>query len=144
MNSGEMVLNAEQQANLFKHINTPVAKMMGDGVTSVLTNKNDVQAKPVGNKEYIYTPKSVQTSTVNGNTITVKDFNLNVKGSIRLEGGNGSRDIDINALLNDITFVNALKDVIKQSINNDINGGRLMNDVAQMRGLPAQTTLWGR
>ena len=144
VNSGEMVLNAEQQANLFKHINTPVAKMMGDGVTSVLTNKNDVQAKPVGNKEYIYTPKSVQTSTVNGNTITVKDFNLNVKGSIRLEGGNGSRDIDINALLNDITFVNALKDVIKQSINNDINGGRLMNDVAQMRGLPAQTTLWGR
>lgn len=144
VNSGEMVLNAEQQANLFKHINTPVAKMMGDGVTSVLTNRNDVQAKPVGNKEYIYTPKSVQTSTVNGNTITVKDFNLNVKGNIRLEGGNSARDIDINALLNDLTFVNALKEVIKQSINNDINGGRLMNDVAQMRGLPAQTTLWGR
>lgn len=196
VNSGEMVLNAEQQANLFKHINTPfdkitgngvvnmhvyktntqilpfdhnerakpqvdlsqrmnipfirtmggtpVAKMMGDGVTSVLTNRNDIQAKPVGNKEYIYTPKTVQTSTVNGNTITVKDFNLNVKGSIRLEGGNSSRDIDMNALLNDLTFVNALKEVIKQSINNDINGGRLMNDVAQMRGLPAQTTLWGR
>ena len=144
VNSGEMVLNAEQQANLFKHINTPVAKMMGDGVTSVLTNRNDVQAKPVGNKEYIYTPKTVQTSTVNGNTITVKDFNLNVKGSIRLEGGNSSRDIDMNALLNDLTFVNALKEAIKQSINNDINGGRLMNDVAQMRGLPAQTTLWGR
>ena len=112
------------------------------GVRSTLSTRNDVQAKPVGEREYIYVPPKVQAP--NGGSVTVNDFNINISGTIKLDAGNSQKSVSTQELLNDRQFVNSLKELIKQSINNDINGGRFMNDVAQMRGLPAQTALWGR
>lgn len=140
VNSGEMVLNRNQQYRLFRFING-----IDDEIRtySPLASKNDVKAKPVGEKEYIYIPqKSNEDSHVS--TVTVKDINLNINGTIRLDSGTSSRNIELNKLLEDTQFISKLKDIIKQSINNDINGGRFMNDVAQLRGLPSQTTIWGR
>ena len=134
VNSGEMILNKEQQVNLFNQLNTPI---------STLVARNDVKAKPVGEKEYIYIPKSTSTSNVNGNTVTVKDINVNINGTIRLDGGSFGKDIDARSLLNDSRFIDALKDIVKRSMNTDANGGRFMNDTAQMRGLPSQTAIWG-
>lgn len=158
LNSGEMVLNQNQQSNaynhyfnttnavssinasqqgdLFKAFNTSkgVSSLMPSTITSVLSNNNDVMAKPVGEKEYIYTPTRSETSNINGNTVTVKDFNINLSGTIKLDGGNNSKNVDVNALLNDYQFINNLKEMIKTSINNDMNGGRYMNDLATMRG----------
>ena len=121
LNSGEMVLNATQQASLF----------------------NMIKAKPVGEKEYVYVPTNVNSS--NGfSEITVKDINVNINGTLKLDAGNLTKNIDINHLLNDSSFVSQLKDLIKESINNDINNGRFMNDIASMRGMPSQVGLWGR
>ena len=129
LNSGEMVLNKTQQSNLFTLISSAP-----QAITNILTNKNDVKAKPVGEKEYIYTPKGTETSNVNGNTITVKDFNINLSGTLKLDAGNLSKNVDMNALLNDYQFISALKNMIKSSINSDMNGGRFMNDLAVRRG----------
>ena len=129
LNSGEMVLNKTQQSNLFTLISSAP-----QAITNILTNKNDVKAKPVGEKEYIYTPKGTETSNVNGNTITVKDFNINLSGTLKLDAGNFSKNVDMNALLNDYQFISALKNMIKSSINSDMNGGRFMNDLAVRRG----------
>jgi len=129
VNSGEMILNPAQQSSLFSFI------------SNVLTNSNDVKTKPIGEKEYIYTPNK---SSVNGVTeLTVRDINVNVNGTIRLDGGGVMKDIDINRLLSDHTFVNSLKDLITDSINTSINSGRFMNDNSTLRG-GLNTTIWGR
>jgi hypothetical protein len=109
-----------------------------------LTNTNDVIAKPVGEREYIYEPRGTEVSNVNGNQITVNDINVKINGTIKLDAGNSSRELEISKLLNDSQFISSLKEIIKTSMNNDVNGGRFMNDTAQMRGLPSQTALWGR
>lgn len=139
VNSGEMILNKEQQSKLFRLINNGYSPEL---YTS-LNTKNEVRSKPVGEKEYIYVPPKV-TSTPSLSEVKVKDINLNISGTIRIDGGTSSKKIETSQLLEDTQFISKLKDIIKQSINNDINGGRFMNDVAQLRGLPAQTTIWGR
>lgn len=141
LNSGEMVLNKTQQANLFNLING--LDGLNSVISSILENKNDVKAKPVGEKEYVYIPQQ-GSGRPNETSITVKDIKLNVGGTIKLDGGKNSKDIDVNALLNDISFINSLKEIIKQSINNDMNGGRFLNDLATIRGGSQSLNLVGR
>lgn len=115
-----------------------------NGAASLFKPKNDVKAKPIGEKEYIYVPKSSETYSVNGNTVTVKDFNVKIDGTIRLDAGNYIKNLDVKALLDDHAFVSSLKTMIKDSINADINNGRVMNDVSTLRGNTHPTTIWGR
>jgi hypothetical protein len=154
-NSGEAVVTPQQFNKLFGMAETILATAPKQNeYTSILNNKSNVttiipqetpiRTKPVGEKEYIYTPKNNETSNVNGKAVTVKDFNININGTLKLDGGNSSKNLDIRELLNDRNFVNALKDVVKTAINNDVNGGRHMNDLAVMSGLPAQTAIYGR
>lgn len=156
LNSGEMVLNVNQQTALFNFIkripnmlgsvqttNNTHSNMMTSIVSSILTNNNDVKAIPVGNKEYIYTPNRSETSNVNGNTVTVKDFNINLNGTIKLDGGNNSKDIDVAALLNDYQFMNSLKEMIKDSINRDMSGGRRENNFFTLRNHPSVGSVYG-
>lgn len=93
-----------------------------------------VKAKPVGGREYIYTPNSTSVSNVNGHQVTVKDFNVNITGTIKLDAGKYASSIDARQLLNDRAFVSSIKDMIKESINRDMNGGRFMNDISVRRG----------
>jgi hypothetical protein len=112
------------------------------GVTPVATK---IEAKPVGQKEYINTRGYHQQNSqpINGN-VKVNDFNINIGGTLRLDGGNSSKNLDIKELLKDPQFVNALKDTITNAISSSYNGGRHMNDIATMRGLTTQTTTFGR
>lgn len=126
---GEIVLSDTMQKNLVSILQAPSVK-----------SKAVVGEKP----EYVYKPNGSQTSNVNGNTITVKDFNINLTGTLRLDGGNSSKNIDVNELLKDQAFITALKNVIKTSINQDINGGRYMNDLATMGGFPSQTSIYAK
>lgn len=139
VNSGEMVLNTVQQSSLFKFI-----KSVPSVISSMIVPKNDIVSKPIGEKEYIYIPNKSETSNINGNTITVKDFNINLNGTIKLDSGNSSKNIDVNALLNDHQFISNLKELIKSSINTDMNGGRFMNDLATMRGHVSPSSIIGR
>ena len=145
LNSGEMVLNKDQQNmlfGLFSKSTSLLSDLFSFNPFSILTNSNDVKAKPVGEKEYIYTPNG---NSNNGVTeLTVRDININVNGTIKLDAGNFAKNLDINQLLNDSSFVSSLKEIIKSSINNDMNGGRFMNDNATLRGSLGTTTYWGR
>lgn len=124
-NSGEAVITPQQFNSVF-----------GDTV---------VKPKPLGeNPEYIYKPNRSETSNVNGNTITVKDFNINISGTLRLDAGNYSKSIDGRELLNDYAFMTQIKNMIKESINRDINGGKYLSDLATMANFPAQTGVYGK
>lgn len=98
----------------------------------------------LGEKEYIYKPTRSETSNINGNTITVKDFNINLSGTVKLDAGNYSKSINGRELLNDYEFMTEIKNMIKQSINQGINGGRFLNDVATVAGFPSQTSMYGK
>lgn len=124
---GEVILNPTQQKNFM-----------------ALANDTTVKAKEYGaERKYIYKPNGSETSNVNGSTITVKDFNINLSGTLKLDAGNATKNIDMNSLLNDYQFMNTLKDMIKQSINADMNGGRFMNDLATRRGQISSTSIIG-
>jgi hypothetical protein len=140
LNSGEMVLNKNQQSRLFNFINNA-----SDVISTALNGDNGIKTRPFGENSFRMIPRDI--SVENGqkvSEITVKDVNLNVNGTIKLDSGNFAKNIDINQLLNDSAFVSSLKEIIKNSINNDMNGGRFMNDNATLRGSLGTTTYWGR
>ena len=124
-NSGEAVITPQQFNSVF-------------GETPVRPKDS------LGEKEYIYKPTRSETSNVNGNTITVKDFNINLSGTVKLDAGNYSKSINGRELLNDYEFMTEIKNMIKQSINQGINGGRFLNDVATVAGFPSQTSMYGK
>lgn len=186
LNSGEMVLNKDQQTQLFKFIQNASSILTKIGssngvtyynasnkhsaihnnvggnilsnilstifnsnsniVSSALNTNNNIKTVPFGENSFRKIPKSEYTeySYNKGGEIVVKDINLNVNGTLKLDAGTFTKNLDINQLLSDTTFISSLKDLIKQSINNDINNGKFMNDIASMRGMPSQVGLWGR
>ena len=186
LNSGEMVLNKDQQTQLFKFIQNASSILTKIGssngvtyynasnkhsaihnnvggnilsnilstifnsnsniVSSALNTNNNIKTVPFGENSFRKIPKSDYTeySYNNGGEIIVKDINLNVNGTLKLDAGTVTKNLDINQLLSDTTFISSLKDLIKQSINNDMNGGRFMNDNATLRGSLGTTTYWGR
>lgn len=116
-------------------------------VLSTIMPQNTNIVKPknsLGEVEYIYKPNKTETSTVNGNTITVKDFNINISGTLKLDAGSYSKSIDGRELLNDYAFMTQIKNMIRESINRDINGGMLNNDLATVNGYPSQTSMYGK
>ena len=145
VNSGEMILTMSQQKKLFDFANSATSLFGGNRSyvkKGVGEKRSLIVAKPVGEKEYIHKPSRSNASE--NRSIKINDFNINISGTIKLDGGNTSKNIDINKLLSNREFISSLKDIIKTSINNDINCGKFMNDDALRRGLPAQTALWGR
>ena len=151
LNSGEAVVPVNNQWDFMSSVKDLKGAI---GMTNYTATNNgvvpdnrrgltSVVAKPVGGKEYIYTPSNSQTSNTNSE-VKVNDFNVNISGTIRLDGGNNSQNIDVRSLLNDVSFVSALKDIIKESMASDINGGRVMHDVSYLRGMPSQSTTLGR
>ena len=120
----------------------------GDTVPAMLTpgeyvvpREDVIKAKPVGNNDFTLKPVSSESSKVGDSTVTVKDFNININGSLRLDGGMNSAKIDVNELLRDPQFVLQLKEVITDAISASYHGGRKLNDVPTMRGLLTQSTL---
>ncbi len=92
---------------------------------------NDIQAVPVGQKEYIYTNASQTSQNVGNNKITVSDINVRFSGSVRLEGNNGaSRDYDINDLIENREFIRKLfsKPEVIQTILSSLNSNVNMKD----------------
>lgn len=155
LNRKEAVFTEQDQIGLYNWVKSlnnslPITtprnntRAIGSALGIAPEKTNIIQPKPLGEAEYIYKPTRSETSNVNGNTVTVKDFNININGTLKLDGGTSSRNLDIRELLNDRDFVNALKDVVKTAINNDVNGGRHMNDLAVMGGYPAQTNIYGK
>ena len=102
--------------------------------------KNSLGEKP----EFIYKQVGSQTSNVNGNTITVKDFNINISGTLKLDAGNYSKSIDGRELLNDHAFMTEIKNKIMTEINQSINNGKYLSDLATMAGFSSPASVYGK
>ena len=118
-------------------------KTMQENLVSILKNPS-VQAKPVGEAEYVYKPNRTETSNVNGNTITVKDFNINISGTLKLDAGNYSKSIDGRELLNDHAFMTEIKNKIMTEINQSINNGKYLSDLVTMAGFSSPASVYGK
>lgn len=129
--------------NYFASHSAVGSSVIPDTQRNLQAMSTEITAKPVGGKENIYVPSNNQSTGVAGE-VKIKDFNVNISGTIKLDGGNSSQNIDVRSLLSDVSFVSALKDVIRESMASDINGGRIMMDTAYMRGMPSQSTTMGR
>ena len=132
--------------NILSNILSTIFNSNSNIVSSALNTNNNIKTVPFGENSFKKIPKSDYTeySYNKGGEIIVKDINLNVNGTLKLDAGTVTKNLDINQLLSDTTFISSLKDLIKQSINNDMNGGRFMNDNATLRGSLGTTTYWGR
>lgn len=118
-------------------------------IATALNPFGGVKTKPFGDDAFNGVKqlmKDIGSTIVNGGKmdLSVKDININLNGTIKLDGGNSSTNLDVKQLLNDTSFVTALKELLKQSINSDINGGRFMNDTGTMRGLMPHMSTIGR
>ena len=116
--------------------NLPV-KGSTEKVTSIV-------AKPIGEKEYIYKPSKSELAGGGAGNVKVNDINVKISGEIKLSGNSGSVNFNSRDLLNDQSFVRSLKDLIKESISRDMQGGRVMNDVSMMRGMPSNQSVFGK
>ena len=132
--------------NILSNILSTIFNSNSNIVSSALNTNNNIKTVPFGENSFRKIPKSDYTeySYNKGGEIIVKDINLNLNGTLKLDAGTVTKNLDINQLLSDTTFISSLKDLIKQSINNDMNGGRFMNDNATLRGSLGTTTYWGR
>jgi hypothetical protein len=115
LKKGEIVLNEKQQ------------KMFTD----------NIQAMPVGQKEYIYVPQNTSTSNVGNNKVTVDAIKVNVGGTIRIDmGGGNTRELDSRAY-----------DIIAQKVSeyftNQFNL-KAVNDTAYVSGAFMPTSLYGK
>ena len=129
--------------NYFASHSAVGSSVIPDTQRNLQAMSTEITAKPVGGKENIYVPSNNQSTGVAGE-VKIKDFNVNISGTIKLDGGGNSQNLDVRSLLSDVSFVSALKDVIRESMASDINGGRIMMDTAYMRGMPSQSTTMGR
>lgn len=101
------------------------------GAFKSTTNVEPVMAsKPIGERTYV-SPFGVNEVKADVPTPTVKDINLNVSGTIKLDGNGGTNtSFNLDELIKDPTFVRKIKDMIIKSISETENGGRqnLEND----------------
>ena len=81
-------------------------------------SNNIISTPTIGTPTYVNHKKDNNYYlTNNTNTPTNNNINLNVNGSLRLIGDNSVGNIDINTLLKDSNFVNELKSILLQSLN---------------------------
>ena len=58
--------------------------------------------------------------------MSIEPININISGTIKLDGGNG-REIDMNALLKDPIFIKNITNLIEQQMIYNTNGARYAN-----------------
>ena len=156
-NAYNTVSNARNSVSSFTAINRPIGNTInntrnggiGGFSTSLLPKSSpekvtSIVAKPIGEKEYIYKPSKSELAGSGAGNVKVNDINVKISGEIKLSGNGGSVNFNSRDLLNDQSFVRSLKDLIKESISRDMQGGRVMNDVSMMRGMPSNQSVFGK
>jgi hypothetical protein len=67
-----------------------------------LNTNNNIKTTPFGENSFRKIPKSDYTeySYNKGGEISVKDINVNINGTLKLDANGFAKDLDINSLLN--------------------------------------------
>ena len=115
VNSGEMILNANQQAKLFSLVASgPIGGL--DGL---------IKAKDIVGQPQFISP-SAPTPAINSIPQTTS-VNVNVNGTLKLESNNNSLQIDLAQLLNNPQFKQQIVDMVSQGLNERSNGAVRVN-----------------
>jgi hypothetical protein len=103
-----------------------------------------VQSMPVGKNDFNLEAIREEISKVGDSTVTVKDFRINLGGTLKLDAGGSTANLNLDSLMRDPVFIEKIQSLVTEGISSSYNGGRKMNDIATMRGMVAQTTTIGR
>ena len=125
VNSGEMILNKNQQGALFKWIDSLSPSNIIKGISDYA--KPTFISKDKGVRQtYTHLPSPSNNVPTN--------INLNVSGTIKLEGNNG-RSVDLREVLNSPQFRKELTDIILSQMSKNSNGGKVdYNDIRTKQG----------
>jgi uncharacterized protein YukE len=110
---------------------TKVNDMIKTPQGRIYTDPKDVMmaVKPGGSLSQFFTNSFAQIGNNMGGygsgSLKIEPININITGSIRLEGTNQS--INIDGMANNRQFVNTLTQVISEGINRNMNTGRVNN-----------------
>ena len=112
-NSGEMILDQKKQNALFNALG-PLGSL-----------STAVKALPdVSNFMKVLPPVALASAGAKAIGIGKTNINLNVSGTIRLEGGGKSADFDIAKLIDTPEFKRQLADMLTKTLNENSNGGK--------------------
>lgn len=111
-NSGEMILDQDKQKKLFSALSS-------NPITST------VRALPDSSSFLkVLPPVALASAATKAIGIGKTNINLNVSGTIKLEGGGKSVDFDISKIIEMPEFKRQLTDMITRSINENSNSGK--------------------
>ena len=121
-NSGEMILTKLQQSKLFTALNSinPIGSMLSS-VTALPDIGKFLKVLPS------ISPSS-PTTQLGGKT----DINLNVSGTIKLEGNGKTVDFDIAKLLDTPEFKRQLSDILIKTVNENSNLGKFNKESSRI------------
>jgi hypothetical protein len=102
------------------------SNLVNNVITNNPTNYSVVTpSKPIGEKTYVAPVAASEVKAQSPTVPTVQNINLNVSGTIRLDGGNGvASSINFDDLIKDPAFVRKIKDMIVKSMSETENGGK--------------------
>ena len=110
-NSKEMILTQKQQSTLFNAISNPISSA--------------VKALPdLSSFMKVLPPVALASAATRAIGGGKTDVNLHVSGTIKLEGGNKSAEIDISKLIETPEFKRKLTDMLTKSLNENSNAGK--------------------
>jgi len=112
--------------NIDNKIASPTVQPIERLKTSFSLEPSSTKVQAIPDKTTYLRVNPSKQETVNGNSVNLGkgDINLNVNGTIKLEGGNKSVDLDLNKLLDDPSFRRQLTDVITKMLNENSNSGK--------------------
>ena len=122
-NANGMVSDTIKETNESKFNEIIVRKLNNDNISSLYT-ETVKPSEPIGS-----VPSNVsqyrETMIYGGGNTTVSDINVNISGTIRLEGANGGVGIDFNELMNNAEFRRQIVEMVKERLNTQGTGGKM-------------------
>ena len=105
----------------------PIGMIAGSMIGSKVTDK--ITSLPIsGNFMKVAPSKENETSTTNAVNVGKTDINLNVSGTIKLEGGGKSVDFDLSKLIDTPEFRRKLYEIIEKERNINCNAAGHRNE----------------
>lgn len=122
---GEYVVNKRSAAKNIGLLNT--INQMGNGgiiKPKQMSNGGSIPVKP----STIQTAMNLQKQGEFGAAhVGPQDININISGTIKLEGANGQKVDITNDLLNDLNFRRGIINLIETQVGRDVTGGKVIN-----------------
>lgn len=112
---GEFIINKEATSRSLSTLTR-----INDGS---LNDSNIRSLEPMGGRVRVRESESQQNFVQNSQPVKIEPININISGTIKLDGGQGQTFDITKEMMNNPTFINKLTDMITRQININENGG---------------------